>query len=66
MNTLELKGTRSVAKRKSQPKSALPPADAFQATEANEDELLNRLQRHTRESKEGVEKVLDECFADEL
>jgi uncharacterized protein YjbJ (UPF0337 family) len=66
MNTLELKGNWNVAKGKLKQKYAQLTDDDLGFANGKQDELIGRIQKRTGETKEAVEKALNDCFADEL
>ena len=66
MNKLQLKGNWNVVKGKMKQKYANLTDDDLDYVEGKEEELVGRIQKRTGESKETVEKVLNnecECCA---
>jgi len=61
MNTLSMKGNWNVIKGKMKQKWAKLTDDDLQFVEGKEDELLGRIQKRTGETRENVEKALDEA-----
>jgi uncharacterized protein YjbJ (UPF0337 family) len=64
MNTLKMKGDWNIAKGKLKQKFAKLTDNDLQYTEGAEDELIGRIQKRTGESKEAVERFIDECYKD--
>ena len=62
MNTLEMKGNWNIAKGKMKQKYAQLTDDDLRFVDGTEDELIGRIQKRTGESKEAVEKALNDCF----
>ena len=69
MKTRELKGDWNSAEHKPQPEGSAK-LEGIASDEAKQnaamEELMNRLQRRSGESREDIEKIFDGCFADEL
>jgi uncharacterized protein YjbJ (UPF0337 family) len=61
MNTLELKGNWNIAKGKLKQKWANLTDNDLQYVEGQEDELVGRIQRRTGQTREAVEKAVDEA-----
>ena len=61
MNTLQLKGDWNIVKGKLKQKYAQLTDDDLQYVEGKTDELVGRIQKRTGQSKEVIEKALDEC-----
>jgi uncharacterized protein YjbJ (UPF0337 family) len=66
MNTLEMKGNWNVAKGKLKQKYAQLTDDDLRLAEGKQDELVGRIQKRTGETKEVIQKAINDCFADEL
>jgi uncharacterized protein YjbJ (UPF0337 family) len=64
MNTLHLKGDWNIVKGKLKQRYARLTDDDLQFVEGQEDELVGRIQKRTGDTKEAVEKFVDECFRD--
>jgi uncharacterized protein YjbJ (UPF0337 family) len=62
MNTLEMKGNWNIAKGKMKQKYAQLTDDDLRFVDGTEDELVGRIQKRTGESKEAIEKALNDCF----
>jgi uncharacterized protein YjbJ (UPF0337 family) len=62
MNTLQIKGDWNIAKGKLKQKYAKLTDNDLRYEEGREDELLGRLQQRTGQSKEAIEKFIDECY----
>ena len=60
MNTLEIKGDWNITKGKLKQKWAQLTDDDLQCAEGKHDELLGRIQKRTGETREAVEKALNE------
>jgi len=60
MNTLELKGDWNIAKGKLKQKFAQLTDDDLRYTRGQEQELIGRIQKRTGQSKEAVERILQE------
>jgi uncharacterized protein YjbJ (UPF0337 family) len=60
MNTLELKGNWNIIKGKLKQKWAKLTDDDLQFVEGKESELIGRIQKRTGESRENVERVVDD------
>jgi len=65
MNTLQLKGDWNIAKGKLKQKYASLTDDDLRYTEGQADELVGRIQKRTGQTKEAVEKAIQESFRDE-
>jgi uncharacterized protein YjbJ (UPF0337 family) len=61
MNTLQLKGDWNIVKGKLKQKYAQLTDDDLQYVEGKENELVGRIQKRTGQTKEAIEKALDEC-----
>jgi len=61
MNTLEMKGNWNIIKGKLKQKWAKLTDDDLQFVEGKENELVGRIQKRTGESRENVEKAVDEA-----
>jgi len=61
MNTLELKGNWNIMKGKLKQKYANLTDDDLQYFEGKENELMGRIQKRTGQTKDQVEKILQEC-----
>lgn len=62
MNTLEIKGDWNIAKGKLKQKWAQLTDDDLQYVEGKQEELLGRIQKCTGETREAVEKAInDSC-----
>lgn len=60
MTTLEIKGDWNIIKGKLKQKWAALTDDDLQYVEGKQDELLGRIQKRTGETRETVEKVVNE------
>ena len=60
MNTLEMKGNWNVIKGKLKQRWARLTDDDLRYVDGKEDELIGRIQKRTGETREAVEKALDE------
>jgi len=60
MNTLEMKGNWNVIKGKLKQRWARLTDDDLRYVEGKEDELIGRIQKRTGESRENVEKTVNE------
>jgi uncharacterized protein YjbJ (UPF0337 family) len=61
MNTLEMKGSWNVIKGKLKQRWARLTDDDLRYVDGKEDELIGRIQKQTGETREAVEKALDEA-----
>jgi len=61
MNTLELKGNWNIIKGKLKQQYASLTDDDLQYVEGREDELYGRIQKQTGQTKEAVQRIIDEC-----
>ena len=61
MNTLELKGKWNIAKGKLKQRWGRLTDDDLQYVEGKEDELLGRIQRRTGETREKIEKEIEQA-----
>ena len=61
MNKLQMKGDWNVAKGKLKQKWAKLTDDDLRFQEGQEDELVGRIQKRTGQTKEAVEKAIDEA-----
>jgi uncharacterized protein YjbJ (UPF0337 family) len=66
MNTLEIKGNWNIAKGKLKQKYAQLTDDDLGFGDGKKDELVGRIQKRTGETKEAIEKAVNDCYADEL
>jgi uncharacterized protein YjbJ (UPF0337 family) len=66
MNTLELKGDWNIAKGKLKQKYAQLTDEDLRFAGGKQDELIGRIQKRTGETKEAIEKAVNNCFADKL
>jgi uncharacterized protein YjbJ (UPF0337 family) len=62
MNSLHVKGDWNIAKGKLKQKYAKLTDDDLQYEEGREDELVGRIQKRTGDTKDAVQKFVDECF----
>ena len=62
MNTLHVKGNWNIAKGKLKQKYGQLTDDDLQFVEGQEDELIGRIQKRTGDSKDAVEKFIDDCY----
>jgi uncharacterized protein YjbJ (UPF0337 family) len=62
MNKLEMKGNWNIAKGKLKQKWANLTDDDLRFEEGQQDELIGRIQRRTGQTREQVQKALDEAF----
>jgi uncharacterized protein YjbJ (UPF0337 family) len=62
MNTFHIKGDWNIAKGKLKKKYAQLTDNDLRYEEGQEDELIGRIQKRTGDTKEAVEKLVDECF----
>jgi uncharacterized protein YjbJ (UPF0337 family) len=62
MNTLHIKGDWNIVKGKLKKKYAQLTDNDLRFEEGQEDELIGRIQKRTGDTKEAVEKYIDECF----
>jgi uncharacterized protein YjbJ (UPF0337 family) len=60
MNKLEMKGNWNIAKGKIKQKWASLTDDDLQFAEGKEDELIGRIQKRTGETREAVERALND------
>ena len=61
MNKLQFKGNWNVTKGKLKQKWAKLTDDDLRYVEGSEDELIGRIQKRTGETREAVERALEEC-----
>ena len=61
MNTLEMKGNWNIAKGKLKQKWAKLTDDDLRWVDGKEDELFGRIQKRTGETREKVEKAIEEA-----
>ena len=61
MNTLELKGNWNVIKGKLKQKWGKLTDNDLRLVEGEEDELVGRIQKRTGETKEAIEKAIDDA-----
>ena len=62
MNTLEIKGDWNITKGKLKQKWAKLTDDDLQYVDGKQDELVGRIQKRTGETREAVEKAINEAF----
>lgn len=62
MNTLEIKGDWNITKGKLKQKWAKLTDDDLQYIDGKQDELVGRIQKRTGETREVVEKAINEAF----
>ena len=63
MNKLEVKGDWNITKGKLKQKWGKLTDSDLQYTEGQQDELLGRIQKRTGETREAIEKALNEVFS---
>jgi uncharacterized protein YjbJ (UPF0337 family) len=63
MNKLEVKGDWNITKGKLKQKWGQLTDSDLQYTEGRQDELLGRIQKRTGETREAIEKALNEVFS---
>ena len=63
MNKLEVKGDWNITKGKLKQKWGKLTDSDLQYTEGQQDELLGRIQKRTGETREVIEKALNEAFS---
>jgi uncharacterized protein YjbJ (UPF0337 family) len=63
MNKLEIKGDWNITKGKLKQKWAKLTDDDLQYVAGKNDELLGRIQKRTGETREAVEKAINDAFA---
>jgi len=63
MNKLEIKGDWNITKGKLKQKWAKLTDDDLQYVTGKSDELLGRIQKRTGETREAVEKAINDTFA---
>jgi uncharacterized protein YjbJ (UPF0337 family) len=63
MNKLQLKGNWNIAKGKLKKKWASLTDDDLRYEEGQDDELIGRIQKRTGQTREQVERALDEAFS---
>ncbi len=61
MNTLQAKGNWNIAKGKLKQKFGNLTDDDLRYDEGREDELIGRIQKRTGQTKEAIEKAVNEC-----
>ena len=61
MTKLEIKGDWNIAKGKLKQKWANLTDNDLRYVEGQEDELIGRIQKRTGETREAVERAIDEC-----
>jgi len=64
MNKLEMKGNWNIAKGKLKKKWANLTDDDLRYMEGDEDELFGRIQKRTGQTRELVEKAVEEAFSE--
>jgi uncharacterized protein YjbJ (UPF0337 family) len=62
MNKLEMKGNWNIAKGRLKQKWANLTDDDLRFEEGQQDELIGRIQRRTGQTREQVQKAVDEAF----
>ena len=62
MNKLQMKGNWNITKGKLKQKWASLTEDDLRYQEGQEDELIGRIQKRTGQTREEVERVIDEAF----
>jgi len=62
MKTLELKGNWNIAKGKIKQKWAQLTDDDLTYVEGKEEELIGRIQKRTGQSREMVEREIEDCY----
>ena len=62
MNKLQMKGNWNIAKGKLKQKWASLTDNDLSYQEGQEDELIGRIQKRTGESREAIERAIDEAF----
>jgi uncharacterized protein YjbJ (UPF0337 family) len=63
MNKLEIKGDWNITKGKLKQKWAKLTDDDLQYVAGKNDELLGRIQKRTGETRQAIEKAINEAFA---
>jgi uncharacterized protein YjbJ (UPF0337 family) len=63
MNKLEMKGNWNIAKGKLKKKWANLTDDDLRFEEGKDDELLGRIQKRTGQTRDEIEKALDEALS---
>ena len=63
MNKLEMRGNWNIAKGKLKKKWASLTDDDLKFEDGHEDELIGRIQKRTGQTREMVEKALDEAYS---
>ena len=63
MNTLEIKGDCNIAKGKLKQKWAKLTDDDLQYIDGKQDEWVGRIQKRTGETREAVEKAINDAFS---
>jgi len=63
VTTLEIKGGWNITKGKLKQKWAQLTDDDLQCAEGRQDELVGRIQKRTGQTREAVEKAIQEVFA---
>ena len=63
MNKLEMKGNWNIAKGKLKKKWANLTDDDLRFEEGQDDELIGRIQQRTGQTREQVEKALEEAYS---
>jgi uncharacterized protein YjbJ (UPF0337 family) len=61
MNTLQVKGNWNITKGKLKQKFANLTDDDLRYDEGKEDELIGRIQKRTGQTKEAIEKAVNDC-----
>lgn len=63
MNALHVKGDWNIAKGKLKQKYGQLTDDDLQFVEGQEDELIGRIQKRTGDSKDAIERFIDEAYS---
>jgi len=63
MNKLEMKGNWNIAKGKLKKKWASLTDDDLRFEEGRDDELIGRIQKRTGQTREAVEKALEDAYS---
>jgi uncharacterized protein YjbJ (UPF0337 family) len=62
MNSLHIKGDWNIAKGKLKQKYAQLTDNDLRYEDGREDELIGRIQKRTGDTKDAVERFIDECY----
>ena len=65
MNTMQAKGNWNIAKGKLKQRFAQLTDDDLQYVEGREDELVGRIQKRTGQTKEAIEKAVNDSLAND-